>query len=394
MGRIPYEVKTQIKRDIAHGDSHRTIAQRYKISVGSVSDVRNTEIDAPGVNFVSLSDENRRITKQLHRVEDKNKVLMDLITAAAMNSPAIKPVKRGKYTPAKHQLEFHTVRSDEQVGAKVTAIDTNGIGGYNLDIYIDRLYKWADKIIQFKLEDRKSLGLNKLVISRLGDWLEGETIYPGQAFYIDASIADVIFQTVLPHEMAIMLRLASHFDTIEQFCVIGNHGRAGKKGDHHWKSSWEYMLYRTLQDKLTPQTNIKTYVSESQSMIVQHGEYKFCLDHGGHLRSNYGVPYYSMDRTYKALSNLYGMIIDVLLIGHKHTPSNLADQVLMNGSMMGGNELSVNKMKVATRASQKIFYFDETHGINRESNIYLEGKPNLVADSTGIYTPYTKGELK
>jgi hypothetical protein len=222
----------------------------------------------------------------------------------------------------------------------------------------------------------------------LGDWLEGECIYPGQAFYIDMPVVDMMYQVVLPHEREVLRRLASHFETIEQFCVQGNHGRAGKKGDHHWSTSFERILYLTLSAMMQDQKSIKTFVSDSIAMMVQHGAYNFVLDHGAHLQSNYGVPYYSMDRTYKALANLFGMRVDLLLLGHRHTPSNLADQVLMNGSMMGGSDLSVNKMKVATRASQKIFYFDAEHGIHRESNIYLEPALDLQPDTHGIFTPH------
>lgn len=388
---IPEDIKASVRADRAQGMRLEDIAKKHGIGATSVwRIVHDCTGESPIAQFQTLSDENRRLQKAINTSSDKFDQFSELLMAAAKAMPVIRPIKPGVHKGGKLQQELHALRSDEQAGAKVTAMDTSGIGGYNLDIYVDRLHKWADKVILFKDQDCRSLGLNKLVIHRLGDWLEGECIYPGQAFYIDAPVVDVMYQTVLPHEREVMRRLASHFEFVEQFCVQGNHGRVGKKGDHHWMTSFENILYRTLQIVTSDQLNVKTFISDSIAMLVQHGSFTFCLDHGAHLTSNYGVPYYSMDRTFKALPNLYNRVVDVLLMGHRHTPSNLADQVLMNGSMMGGSDLSVNKMKVATRASQKIFYFDKDHGINRESNIYLENKPALTADGNGIYTPYSR----
>ena len=50
--------------------------------------------------------------------------------------------------------------------------------------------------------------------------------------------------------------------------------------------------------------------------------------------------------------------------------------------------LSINQMTMATRPSQKIFYFDSEYGINRESNLYLSEPVKLVPDERGIYTAY------
>jgi len=390
---IPDDKKLAIIADRTAGMTFTDIKNKYGVGLASAHRICNGPLpEVIGADdFNTLSEENRRLQKAMQYGADKFKQFEQLWIGAARQMPVVKPVKPGARKGHKLQLEFHAIRSDEQAGALVTALDTSGIGGYDLDIYVERLNRWADKIITFKAQDQASLGLNKLVIHRLGDWLEGESIYPGQAFHIDAPIVDVIYNTVLPHEREVMLRLASHFETIEQFCVQGNHGRAGKKGDHHWRTSFEYMTYRTMQLMLENQKNVKTYVSDSIAMLVQHGDFIFCLDHGASLKSSYGVPYYSMDRTYKALPNLYNMMVDLLLVGHRHTPSNLADQVIMNGSMMGGNPLSVNDMKVATRAGQDIFYFDLHHGINRKSTLHLEDRPRLTPDVNRILTPYTAG---
>ena len=340
--------------------------------------------------YESLAKENRRLKNSIARLRDTREWTETLITAAAAAMPTPKRYKPAPFKKAPRQQQFHALRGDEQAGAKVTAMDTNGLNEYDLDTYAEYLARWTDKVIQFKREDEKSHGLNKLVIVHLGDWLEGESIYPGQQMHIVAPVVDVIYNTALPLEIEMMLRLACVFPEVEIFCITGNHGRAGKKGDHHWRSSFEYVLLRALQTGLQQQENIKVFVSESPMMVAQHGKSIFAYQHGEHLRGSYGVPYYAMDRTYKALPNLTGMIIDHYVCGHRHTPVNLQDQVIMNGSFQGGTDLSVNKMLAISRPSQKKFYLDPDHGMNRESNIYLAGKPKLVADKDGIFTPTFK----
>lgn len=68
---------------------------------------------------------------------------------------------------------------------------------------------------------------------------------------------------------------------------------------------------------------------------------------------------------------------------------NIGGEILVNGSMPGGSDLSVNKMQTAALPSQKIFYFDHKNGIHRETNIRLADRPELVPDENGIYTAYT-----
>jgi len=342
----------------------------------------------PPQPYESLAKENKYLRNQNIRLRDKERAIENLIVASAAVMPKPRIVKSPKLKTSKRNLEYHALRGDEHAGAKITALDINGIGSYNLKIYKKYIELWTKKIIQFKREDEKALGLNKLIITHLGDWLEGESIYPGQSFYIDESVVNVIYNHVLPLETESLLQLARIFPKIELFCVTGNHGRAGKKGDHHWRSSFEYMMLRTLQLLLQDQKNITIYISESPSMLVRHGDFTFCYNHGSHLSSNYGVPYYSLDRTFKALPGLYNMVVDFYICGHRHTPVNITDNIIMNGSLMGGSDLSVNRMLRASRASQKIFYFDPQKGINRKTDIYLEDRLKLKADKNGIFTPY------
>jgi len=189
----------------------------------------------------------------------------------------------------------------------------------------------------------------------------------------------------------VILGLAAEFNKVEIFAVQGNHGRPSEKGSNHYLTNFDYILYRIMQLMLRPQTNVKMYVSESPEMVVRNGDFNFHLSHGEHVRSYSGTPYYGMDRKYRKLSGLYNMIIDYQLQGHFHSPAQLSEHIIVNGSMVGGDDLSINQLSVATLPSQKLFYFHQKHGINRMSDLFLDTKPSLkVDDLSGVYTPHVK----
>ena len=344
--------------------------------------------DNGGLNTTQLYliEQNKNLLRQLEKERDKTQAFLTNCLAS-ISKINIKPVKVPKRTNSKLDLQFHSLRSDAQVGEKIEEKHVNGLSYYGIDEYRKRHDRLVDRILLFKEQDGNSLGLNRLKIIHLGDQVEGESIYPGQPFYLDANLIDQLF-TSIEVESGGILSLAEYFTDIEVFCVGGNHGRVGKKGDHHNAVNFDYLFYRGLQTALKEQPNVRVYVSESPSMVVRHGGFSFLYNHLDSVRSWAGIPYYGLERMSRKLPGLYNMIIDYVVGGHHHQPTDLGDELFINGCFPGGSELSINKMHVSSRPSQKIFYFDEGRGINRKTDIYLADPVQLEADANGIYTPY------
>ena len=334
-----------------------------------------------------LIKQNERLLKELEKQRNINQVFIDNCLGTISKCTFI-PAKVPRKERVKQDQEFHALNSDTHCGEVVDPEWVQGIAEYNSELFIGRMNLWAEKICLFRDQDKNSLGLNKLVMYMLGDHMEGELIYKGQAYNIDLITMDqfmLAFQTYVD----IILFFASVFPKIEIFCVLGNHGRLGRKGEAHPKSNFDYLLYRMLNHTLKKQNNVKIYVSKSPTMIVRNGNYNFSLNHNDDVRSYLGIPYYGLDRKARRLNNLYNMIINYMLGGHFHTSANLHDNIILNGSMVGGSDLSVNKMNTAELPSQKIFYFDGNHGIHRVSDIKLAEPVKLTPDENGIYTAYT-----
>lgn len=336
--------------------------------------------------FRLLKRQNDSLLKSLRAERAKSRLLIEAVQESVAKLQ-VKPVKPPVKEKSKRNLEFHALRSDEQVGQSVDPTRTQMVSHYNIDIYRQRSQLWCDKVCTFREEDKNSHGLNKLIINNLGDHVEGEAIYPGQAFQIDRPTIDQMLVYV-ETEARNLVTLCSVFPEISVFCIPGNHGRAGFKGQHNEKTNWDYVCMHFLRLALQNQPNIKFYISNDPVMIVQHGRFNFCLKHGENIRSYSGTPFYGLDRDFRKLNSLYNMIIHYEVIGHHHRAANLEDNIIINGCFPGGSDLSINKMSLASIASQKIFYFHPIHGSNRWSDLYLSKAPELKADETGVYTSY------
>jgi hypothetical protein len=348
---------------------------------------KQKRLTIPDSTYDFLKTQNERLLQQIAREQRKTKLIAEAC-CASVEKLNIEPVPPGKRFRAPLDLELHALRGDEHVGEKVDASSTQRVGGYNFGVYKLYLSRWLNKILLFKEQDQATLGLNKLVLIKLGDHVTGEAVYPGQSFYIDRPAVDQIFQSA-QLEVEATLTLAQSFEEIEVFCVSGNHGRPGRRGQHHKKTNWDYIYHKVYKQMLVNQENVTVHVSDDPVMIVQHGAFTFLYKHGENIKSWAGIPFYGLERDFSRLAQLYNRMIHFEIVGHRHQPANIRDSIIMNGSFVGGSDLSVNVMAMASRPSQKIFYFDEEHGINRETNLYLAPPVELTPDSRGIFTSYT-----
>ena len=380
------------KLDVIDKPSRRHLCRELNMSWDSLRQLalrESPQPETPQQTYQIMVRQVDQYRRQAEKARDMGQVIYDACVSNIL-SLKFEPVKVPKSTKTSDNLEFHLLRSDAQVGQVTDDAWCQGLAKYNADLYEERVMELLKKIMLFKQQDEASLGLNKLVIYHLGDQVEGEGIFRGQAFALDLAGVDQLFKSV-EVEGKFLSTLSGVFTEIEVFCVPGNHGRPAGKGDNHPKTNFDYIFYHILALSLKDQPNIKFYISNSPSLLVQNGKFLFLLNHGDAAKGWSGIPFYGLDRMSKRYDQLYGMIIDYNLCGHHHTPCNLADKVIMNGCLPGGSDLSVNRLAAASRPSQKCFYFHPEYGINRESNLYLADSVQLTADPSGVFTSYSTG---
>jgi len=340
-------------------------------------------IDAEARDLFAKSKE--ALLQQLLSERSRTKLIADQCQASILKLK-IRPMKVVVKHDFSNNNSMHLLISDVQVGQFTDPVLTAGLTKYSYEDFKKRLAVLLEKVAVFKDLYGKQ-PVTKLVVNLLGDIVEGETIYPGQAFYIDQCAVDQIF-SALGEFTSFFKTLSEMFGLIEIFSVWGNHGRVGLKGMNHTRTNWDYIFYRSLQTALSSQPNIKMYVSESPLMFIKHGDFNFFLYHGDGIRRYYGIPYYGLDRMAKQLPSLANMLIHYVLVGHHHRDASISlpnGRMIVNGCFPGGSLFSAVQLFETSVPRQIMFMFHNKRGIHSVNDLVLDDAPRLVVGEGGIY---------
>ena len=121
-------------------------------------------------------------------------------------------------------------------------IEFNGKTIFNMDIARAGFQDIITQAIESK--ELASYEVDEFVVLLAGDILDGELIFPAQAFETDG---DVYSQLKRAHSeiWSALIRLSEAFGLVKVYCVPGNHGRTSKL--HSQMSNWDNVLYWGLQ---------------------------------------------------------------------------------------------------------------------------------------------------
>jgi len=281
-------------------------------------------------------------------------------------------------------LEF----SDLQMGTAREPTRTAGLGYYDKDEFIVRLDKLAQSVIEIvEIQRKGGIKCDHLVINGLGDYVEGETVYPGQGFNVDADLIEQVFVLGEAVVQRLFLPLCEVFPTVEMFAVEGNHGNAGRFGSE--RTNWDLVCEMWWAARMQAQKNFKMYVSASPFCLYQQFEDLHLISHGSEVKSYNRIPFYGLERAHGRYMALTGQFIHFFHVGHHH---NLADIDLMfgkdiiNGSFTGGTEYSIGKMQKSNHPKQMFFGLNKNHQ-TWKYDIFLADIPRLQPDERGIFTP-------
>lgn len=266
--------------------------------------------------------------------------------------------------------------SDLHYGEIVVGKHINNINSYNCDIAKKRLVKLFTENIKIC----KYTGSNKLYIFMLGDILSG-IIHDELLENSEKTITELIID-LFSFISNLLVDYSKEFDFIAISCVVGNHGRLGDlKFKNKTQTNFEYIFYKFLEDKFTNNKKIKVHVSESPVMICNVDNLRCKIEHGDNYRTSgnfLNLPLMAISRDSikeKTMLTKVNLPYDVTFMGHYHTPAiswGLDNTInIINPSIIGGNEYSVNKLHSAFRPSQFSLICDENE-IKNFRLIYLD----------------------
>lgn len=253
--------------------------------------------------------------------------------------------------------ELVLLLGDIHAGEVVKAEELNDLNEYNFDILARRLKALNTSIIDIAKNKLSGYTFRKLHILGLGDWISG-TIHDELVESADGNIMEWTMN--LAYIVAQMFReLAVEFEEIKFVGIVGNHGRLHKKPRFKARYvNWDYVCYQMLSAILAKQSNIKFTIPKSFWYIHEVNGKNFLILHGDNINSSLGIPWYGIQRMVANLKELLAskeQKFEYMVLGHFHNYSLLdrvKGELIVNGSLIGGNEFSVGKMFTSSEACQ------------------------------------------
>lgn len=337
------------------------------------------------LNEASSMDELRKtlagLSRQLQKEKHRGKELVNAVYRAARETSA--ELKISKVKPPKVDKR----RKDEQVAVAVLSDWQLGkqTPDYTSPVCEERIELYADKIIKITEMQRKSHPVKKLRVYVLGDIVEGELIFAGQAHLIDSSL----YQQMTVDGPRILCNFLRHmltvFEEVHVVAVIGNHGSLGglSRRDYNGESNADRMLYNICRQILEPEKRLSWVVpwekDERAWYAVDYiGKHGFFLAHGDQIRGGGGGSFPISGLARKVWGWATGAIeepFNEVLIGHWHQPTRVTLNTItarVNGSTESQNTYAIEQLAAIGRPSQFFLMVHPETGVSAEYCVYLD----------------------
>ncbi len=308
----------------------------------------------------------RQLAKAKARTED----LVDAVYRAAGEAAAALDLPAAPKSPPDKRRRPEEVAvavlSDWQL-AKLTPT-------YNSEVCERRIERFANEVLSITDIQRADHPVRTCHVWALGDLIEGELIFPGQSFMIDASLYRQVCvdgPRILGNFLRKMLR---KFDTVEFHGVIGNHGAIGgrERRNMNPESNGDRMLYRITQQLLEGEDRITWDIPDGHGerhwyTVATIGAYSSLLIHGDQLRGYGGMPWYGLQK--KVGGWRMGAIpehFQDVYFGHYHQPTRVTLSSVTArcaGSTESFNQYAMEQLAAVGYPSQPLMFVHPERGI-------------------------------
>ena len=331
--------------------------------------------------LAALQGHNARQGRQIESMKDRlgNWNLLAEEFAAAAGSVQVPKQPKLCKNPRKAPQEMVAMLSDMHAGSRWRPSLTDGYSEYSFDTFCCRMAHFAKEIVNIAESDRGKYGLNVLHVDSLGDMIQGvlrvedEVTNEFQVMPAVANVTSVLFQW--------LCRLSEHFETIVYTGKSGNHGRTTKRTEASRSLEVNYdtlinLQLRALARAAGLQDRIRVNVPDGQITTIDRMGHRIRLMHGDTLSGGggiAGIPLFSLARdalrAYRTTVRAGAKGLDLIEIGHFHTPCMLYGMLLMNGCMCGVNPWAINNLGASDKPSQTVYFTGEKHTIGWMLNL-------------------------
>lgn len=309
---------------------------------------------------------NQRLQRSLSRAKERQADLVEAVYQAARDAAVsvgragvvARPGRDRRRSPEVALLHL----TDVQYG-KVTPTYSSAVA----DERIGRVVQKAIRLTDIMRADHPVRDCHLMLG---GDLVEGAgSIFPGQAWEVDATAFSQVFGVAALIESAI-LTLLENFESVTVYEVPGNHGRIGRKGDHPRADNLDLIVGKIVRDRLDSQSRLKWGpLYEGFYSIVEIGSYRALLIHGDQVRSFGGsVPAYGLLR--RGNSWAAGGIerpFNDIYCGHMHQEMTLTlasgGRIYMTPSPEDSNQYATEFMGATGRPGQRLHFIHPERGV-------------------------------
>lgn len=311
-----------------------------------------------------------------YKAKRKNEELVEAVYKAAYDAG----IATGRGVPGKQKPPAKDPRKGKGETALVHATDWQ-LGkktvSYGITTCGARMDQMISKVEELTTIQRSHHPVRDITLLFGGDMVEGITIFPGQAWEVEAHLFEQLFESARIMEKMVRT-FSGMFENVNVVCEFGNHGRLGRKGELPSGDNIDAMAYRIAQDRTKEVKNVSWQMSNDWYQIVTIGNYKALLVHGDEIKSFGGnTPAFGILR--KANAWATGVVEDFqdVYMGHWHTPMALTmangGRVFVTGSPESGNEYAREFVAAVGRPSQRVHFVDPDKGrVTAEYVIWLD----------------------
>jgi hypothetical protein len=324
-----------------------------------------------------LRDALARSLRELDKAKASRAELVDAVyraakdAAASMRLPAVpKPPKdRRKDSP---EVAI-CLLADWQLGKTTPEYDS--------ETAVRRVEQYAEKVVRLIELQRTHHPVNEARIYLLGDLLEGEEIFPGQAHRIDASLYQQVFRGA--EALAGVVRtVAAAVPNVTVKGAIGNHGAIGGpvRKAYHPESNADAMLYNVARMLVARDKRVdwpETFVAGERAWYATDEVmgHRWFLFHGDQIKGGaFGFPWYGFGK------KLLGWATSVAPFtfsasGHFHVPVRFQMNAITHwgaGSTESANTFAQEYLASGGQKPSQWLLFQNADGITAEYLVTLD----------------------
>jgi hypothetical protein len=311
-----------------------------------------------------------------YKAKRSNEIIVEAVYMAAKDAAlasgrgkAVQPPsakKDSRKGKAEHALIHPT---DWQLGKRTS--------GYGIETCAKRIEQFTSKVMELTELQRTHHPVRECTIMFGGDMVEGITIFPGQAWEVEAHLFEQLFETVKIEETMVRT-LAGFFEKVNVVCEYGNHGRLGRKGELPSSDNIDAISYMIAKDRTSDLKNVTWQMSSDWYQLVEIGNYKALLVHGDEIKSFGGnTPAFGILRKCNAWAT--GVVPDFhdVYMGHFHTPMTLTmangGRIFVTGSPESENVYAAEFIAAKGKPSQRLHFIDpEKARVTAEYVVWLD----------------------